>query len=267
MYNIVNTLMIGILTLFLIGCSTDEAVGPGEGEGRLILYLSDAPTEIFTEVNVEIERVEIYSEQEGWLEVKGQTEVYNLLELTGGEMALLADVVITSDIYSSIRLHIGGGSHVVFQGQMLDLEISSGAQGGVELEHHMELQSGATIEILLDFDAHRSVTGSLATLVLDPVIRVESMEETGSIAGEVAPVDAYAVVIASQNADVVTSTYADEETGSFTLIGLAEGQYNIEVVARAGNYRTALIENITVEAGATVNLDPITLEVENDQDT
>lgn len=254
-----------LITLVLIGCSSDDPIGPDEGEGRITMYLVDAPAEIYSEINVEIGRVEIYSEQKGWVEIKGEAEVFNLLDLTNGNMAVLADVIVDADTYTRVRIHIGSESNLVIGGSVLNMSLSAGYQGGYEMEHQIELESGSTAEILLDFDAHRSVSGSVVTgFVLQPVIRIQAIDQAGNIRGRVVPIEAKAIVITSQNGEIITSTYANETSGEFKLVGLAQGEYDIEVVARAGNYETENEINVSVESRQTTELGTIELEV-NDQ--
>jgi len=264
-YSLQN-LIIGLICIFVAGCSSDDPAGPGEGEGRVVMYLADAPTNMYSEVNVEIERVEIYSEGSGWLEVRGEAEaeIYNLLDLTNGRMATLVEVNLEAGTYTRVRVHIGGGSNIVVDGNMVNVTIGSGFQGGVVLEQQIELQAGSTAEILLDFDAHSSVKGSMVTgFRLEPAIRIQSMERAGNISGRVSPVQARAVIVASQGGEVVTSTYADESSGEYKLVGLAEGTYDIEIVARAGEYETKKHTNVSVEARQTTNLGHTVLESNN----
>jgi len=89
------------------------------------------------------------------------------------------------------------------------------------------------------------------------------MDRAGNISGRVSPVQARAVVVASQEGEVVTSTYADEGSGEYKLVGLAEGTYDIEIVARAGNYETAIYSNVNVQARQTTNLGHTVLESED----
>ncbi len=253
-----------LFSLIVIGCDSDDPAGPTDGEGRMVMYLADAPAEMFTEVNVEIERIEIHSENSGWIEVKSEAAIYNLLELTNGTMAVLVDTNVEADTYTMIRVHIGGESNIVIEGSMADISISAGAQGGVDLNHQVELQAGATTEILLDFDAHRSVSGTLVGgFELEPVIRVQSMEKAGNISGRVLPVEARAVVIASQEGEIITSTHAEEDSGEYKLVSLAEGEYDIEIVARNDEYESEVFTNITVEAGQTTSLGTTELESNN----
>jgi len=259
--------LVMLFSLFFIGCESDDPAGPPEGQGRVVMYLADAPTDSFTEVNVEIESIEIYSEQKGWIELQTEAGIYNLLELTNGTMAMLVDVNVEADTYTMIRVHIGGESTIVVEGSMVDISIDAGAHEGIELVHHIELESGATTEILLDFDAHRSVSGSLVGgFVLDPVIRVQSMEEAGDVSGQVVPPEAKAVVIASQQGDIVTSTYADENSGEYKLVGLAEGEYDVEFVARSDGYETEVYSGVAVEAGQETELETVELENNDNYD-
>ncbi len=255
-YVTVITMMLGIV--LFIGCeSTSE---PGT-TGNFVLYLTDAPGE-FDEVNISVESVEVHRAEDGWIVINDVPEVYDLLELTNGVTAVLGEAVLDPGLYTQIRLMIGEESNVVLDGQTYDLEIPSGLQTGLKLVQSFQIEADYTYELLLDFDAHRSVNqlGAINEFVLQPAYRLQSIATSGSIAGSVEPAAARAVVTVYQGGEVVTTTYADEDTGDFKVIHLPEGNYSVHFEAREDGYGEHTMDNVSVSVGETTQLDPVDLE-------
>jgi len=255
-YVTVIAMLVGIV--FFIGCeSTSE---PGT-TGNFVLYLTDAPGE-FDEVNISVESVEVHRAEDGWIMVNDVPEMYDLLELTNGVTAVLGEAVLDPGLYTQIRLLIGNGSNVVLDGQTYDLQIPSGIQTGLKLVQSFEIEADYTYEMLLDFDAHRSVNqlGAINEFVLQPAYRLQSIATSGSIAGSVEPVEARAVVSVYQNGEVVTTTYADEDTGDFKVIHLPEGNYSLHFESREDSYGEYTMNGVSVNVGETTQLDPVDLE-------
>lgn len=244
----------------IMGC--DTATEPGT-TGSFVLYLADAPGE-FDQVNIAVESVEVHQAEEGWRTINSEPDTYDLLQLTNGVTAVLGEATLDAGLYTQIRLMIGEGSNVVLDGQTYDLAIPSGIQTGLTLVQSFEIEPDFTYELLLDFDAHRSVhqLGATNEFVLQPAYRLQPIATSGSIAGSVVPVEARAVVTVYENEDVVTTTYADEETGEFKVIHLPEGDYTLHFEAREEGYGEYTKDNVTVNVGETTQLDVVDLNQE-----
>jgi hypothetical protein len=255
-YLMILTLLIGFL--FFTGCDTSTEPGI---TGNFVLYLTDAPGE-YDEVNISVEYVEVHKADGGWITINNQPGTYNLLELTNGVTAVLGEAMLDAGKYTQIRLLIGEGSNVVLDGQQYNLFIPSGIQTGLKLVQAFEIEPDYTYELLLDFDAHRSVrrVGQSHEFILQPAYRLQSIATSGSIAGSVEPEGARAVVTVYENGEVVTTTYADEETGAYKIIHLPEGSYSLHFKAREEGYGEYTQNDVMVSVGETTTLGLVTLD-------
>lgn len=244
------------LTIFFLflryGCSSDPA-GP-VSQGRLTMYLTDAPAQ-YDAVNIVVSLVDVHSAGGGWYTVNDSTRTFDLLHLRNGATAVLGDALLNPGHYTQIRLVLGQGSTVVVNGQTYNLDIPSTA---IKLYHEFRIEPGTQYELLLDFDASRSIVNEAGMYRLKPTIRVEALSQTGSIAGVVLPAQAAALVTAL-SASAAATTYADT-TGAFTLMGLAPDFYAVNIMETQGSYRDTLLTGIQVTAGQTTNLGTITLQ-------
>jgi hypothetical protein len=254
-YITVALLLVGLG--FLISCDTME---PGS-TGNFILYLSDAPGE-FDEVNIVVESVALHKVEEGWITINNESRSFNLLELTNGLTAVLGEASLDAGRYTEIRLIIGDGSNVVIDGQPYNLQIPSGIQTGLKLVKTFEIDPDYTYELLFDLDAHRSVhqVGIAAAYTLQPAYRLQHIATSGSIAGNVQPIEARAVITVYQNGEIVTTTYANETNGDFKVIHLPEGEYSLHYEPRKAGFQEYTLNSVTVSVGETTVLEPADLE-------
>lgn len=250
------------------GCSIDST----PGMGTLEVKLHDAPAD-YDEVNVFIERVEVNNaenDEEGWQVISEPNQQYNLLELTNGVFEVIGETELEEGFYPQIRLILSReNNNVVVDGEVHDLFIPSGAQTGIKLNVNAEIEEGFTYTLLLDFDALRSVhkTGQSPVLdyILKPVIRASNEALTGNIGGVVSPIEARAAVFAIAGEDTLSSTYANEESGEFLLVGLEDGTYDVSVEPREEGFGSEYLENVEVTVGETTDLETIELTVENNE--
>jgi hypothetical protein len=203
---------LAIASLFTVavigGCSDDK-----EGTARLQVRMVDAPAD-YKAVNVDIQQVMVHTSEsageqdKGWIELTHINKgVYNLLELTGGVSALLAEGDLPAGKISQIRLVLGENNTIVIEEEELELKTPSSEQSGLKLKVHTVLEEGITYELLLDFDAARSVveTGN-NKYNLKPVIRTLAEAQSGAIQGIIDPAAANPVIFAIIGEDTV-STY------------------------------------------------------------
>jgi len=257
---------VGLFGLMLLnGCENDsssEGTMSTEGTGQIRMYLTDDPAE-YEEVNIVVTRVEVHlsgeGETGGWIVVSDSDAVYNLLELTNGANAILADDTLEAGHYTQIRLYLDEGSNVVVDGVTYDLTIPSGIQSGLKLNHPFDIEPETLYELTLDFDAEESIhqTGN-GTYMMDPVIRVQANAISGSIAGEIDPAESLSSVWIVAVEDTIT-TYADSISGAFVLSVIPEGTYDVTVTPTQGSYQDTTITDVVVIAQEETNLGIITL--------
>jgi hypothetical protein len=232
--------------LALGSCSREDVTSPevsSSASGRLRVYLVDAPA-AYEAVNISVVRVEVHRESSdstaGWY--------------------VLGDTMLPPGSYSQIRLIIGDGSNIVVNGSSHPLEIPSGPQTGLKLIHSFVIVPYALYEVIVDFDAGRSivVTGN-GRYKLKPVLRAQARQISGDIEGSVLPAVARSTVTTAVGLDTV-STYADTTTGYFRVRALPEGSYVLWISpADTATYRDTTVAGVTVTRGQLTNVGTINL--------
>lgn len=250
-----------MIALFAWGCST----GTDSGTGTMQVKMHDNPGD-YDEVNISVERVEVNRIQgdQGWETISEPNEVYDILELINGEFAVLADAELETGTYNQIRLILDDNNSVMIDGETFPLTVPSGAETGLKLNINAEIEEGVVYVLLLDFDADRSVVkrGVQDEYNLRPVIRATAEATTGNIGGSV-NVGATVRAILDANtadADTVSTTFTDGETGEFLLVGLEEKTYTVNFEPEDGDaYEGSEIDNVDVTIGETTDLGEVEL--------
>jgi hypothetical protein len=248
--------------IFIWSCS--DSTSPGSGQGQIKITMVDAPAG-FDQVNIVVTRVEIHTagadSNSGWFVINNNAASFDLLTLRNGASVVLGNTSLNVGHYTQIRLIIGTGSNVVVDGVSYPLEIPSGEQSGLKLNHAFEIQAGLLYELILDFDAGRSIvlTGN-GQYKLKPVIRVVPMVISGTISGKINPVIAADYVYAISGTDTA-GTIAEPITGSFKLMALLQGTYNVKVFSGNVAYNDTTIANVIVIAKQNTDLGTINLSL------
>ncbi len=252
-----------LLLLGLLGCSKDSATGNSNGsQGDIKIYLVDTPYD-YDAVNIVVTEVSVHlassDSVSGWMVINGTTRTIDLLNLTNGNVDILGTSRLDVGTYTQIRLKIGTGSNVVVDGQTHPLNIPSGAQSGLKLNHQFDIEANALYEVTLDFDASRSihVTGN-GQYQMTPVIRVIANVVSGSISGVVSPASATALVSTIVGSDSV-STYANVASGGFMLMALPAGIYSVTIYSGVDAYADSTLTGVTVVAQQNTNIGTIVL--------
>lgn len=253
----------------LVSCSSDDS-SSSEDSARVAVRLTDAPGD-YKHVFVEVEDVMIKTtaeggEEEGWVSLEGvNTGVIDLLSLTGGVTELLVDTEIEAGYVHQLRLVLGDNNTIVLDDDTeaeYVLKTPSGQQSGLKVMINQELEAGENYTFIMDFDVDKSVvaTGS-GTFNLHPVIRVAAEANTGSIIGSVHPTTEQ-VLVTAQSGSLHASAYTDVN-GNFQIHGLPAGTYKVTATPPAGlGLNIAVKNNVTVGAGADVNIETLYLDVQ-----
>jgi hypothetical protein len=123
----------------------------------LSISLTDAPGN-YDSVLVDITGVEVHTDAGGWQSLAVDTGIYDLLQLQNGiDTVLATPQSVPSGLISQVRLMLGDSSRVVVSGVSYPLALSSQDITGLKCNLHDTLQPNTTYEILLDFDADRSI--------------------------------------------------------------------------------------------------------------
>lgn len=250
-------------TLFVFGCA-DNTTDPPSGKGEIKITMIDAPAD-YDAINIVVSRVEVHQSgadsSNGWIVINNTPSTYNLLELRNGASVILGDSVLDAGHYTQIRLILGTGSNIVVNGVTYNLDVASGTQTGIKLNHEFDIQSDVVYELTLDFNAERSIvlTGT-GQYKLSPVIRLVPKVISGTISGLINPMNNGAFISIISGTDTV-GTVQDTTTGSFKLMAIIQGTYDVRITSGNLIYNDTTITNVNVVATQNTDLGTINLSL------
>ncbi|WP_335967108.1 DUF4382 domain-containing protein [Galbibacter sp. PAP.153] len=264
-----SLLMLLAILFVATSCSDDDDTNtdiPSDEMSNVTVKLVDAPGD-YEKVNVDIQDVLINrtdDDESGWESIgEINAGVYDLLELTGGASVILAENEIAAGEIEQLRLVLGDNNTVVVDGEELPLDTPSAEQSGLKIKFDdVELDGGYSYEIILDFDAEKSVVeaGESGKYILKPVINASTEVNSGRIAGAVVPTD-YQVLasVVTEEQDTIT-TYTDD-SGIFVLNGVPAGTYEVVLTPdEASGYAEVTVPDVAVENGEVADIGSIELE-------
>lgn len=188
-------------------------------------------------------------------------KTYNLLDLVNGVTEAIGSGEFSAGQYNQVRLIIGNSpelennllgkphpeaNYVILKdgaNTTEPLKIPSGFQTGIKLVHPFTVGEGEIKELVLDFDASRSVVkaGNSGKYILKPTIKVHEEEDKIDIGGTVTddagtPAPLAGVQVSAQISDGLSATVVrttissdgDDDAGEYLLTLLSPRQtYNI----------------------------------------
>ena len=264
------TWLMGLLVaVFIAGCGSD---GGGTQPGTLSVSMTDAPACGFDAVNVTVSKVRVHQSSSASEDAAGWTDItltparkINLLNLndpTQPNFALesLGEAPLEAGHYTQLRLVLvpnSGGppfaNSVVLSGQSTEIAVDtpSAIHSGIKLIHQFNVASGQRVDLLLDFDACKSiVTHKNGTYKLKPVIKVIPFVLNG-IDGFVYNTLPNVIVSAQMNGDIVRTTVPNPATGKFFLAHF-DAPANYDVVITADGHATAVIAAVPVQSSTSI---------------
>ena len=262
----------------LAGCGGG---GADTGSGTLRVSLTDAPAcGGYDAVYVTVSKVRVHSSatapetQGGWSDIDiVPPKRVDLVTLANGVLLELGQTALPAGKYQQIRLVLADNATTPMAnavmptgGAQTELDTPSGQQSGIKLQANVDVPAGQTVDVVLDFDACRSVVkrGNSGHFNLKPVIAVVPMVSAGAISGYAvgAPPAPNVKVSAQVNGTVVKETVV-AAGAQFRLSPIAAGTY--DVVFTADGSTTRVISGVpAVTAGDTVmstSAAPVTLPV------
>lgn len=169
-----------MLFLTLIAVSTTQANGLNNSEkpgskinGNLQVKISDSKTNSFGIV-IEITKVEIYSEKNGWIALNDYQQSIASAGFTKGNESLLANAEIPVAVYSKLRLTFGTTNSIYTvsgnESRTSYLSFANNAERSVEIDINQQILPGKNNTIMIDFDTSTSVSVSDDTYFIQPVM-------------------------------------------------------------------------------------------------
>ncbi len=225
--------------------------------------LTDAPAD-YEQVNVEILSLLYHTTENGWEEINNfNSGIYNLLDFRNGTDTLLGNAELPPGKLTQLRLILGNQNTLLIDGQIRNLSVPGGQQSGIIIPINIELIQGVSYNILLDFDAARSVKPRPNGYNLVPVIRVIDEEKSGRVQGHILPLEARAVLYVQNPSDTITAFTGDD--GFFMVRGVKPGTYQVRVEPQSG-YKGVTRKNVLVVSGSVANMGFMVLEEGDEED-
>jgi hypothetical protein len=279
-YKSLTWLMGFLLTVFIAGCSSDG--GGSTQPGTVGVSMTDAPACGYDEVNVTVSKVRVHQsgsaddKAAGWTDITlDPPRTINLLNLndpTKLNFALesLGETSLGAGHYTQLRLVLEdnngnqpSANWIVLTGQnptnKIPLETPSAIRSGVKLIHQFTVNSGQRVDLLLDFDACKSIvrTGS-GKYILKPVIKVipfalngiEGFVDKQSFVNQ-SLLGKNIMASAQFNGEIVRATVVNTDTGKFFLAHLDPGN-DYDVVITADDHATAVIVGVPVSPAPSI---------------
>jgi hypothetical protein len=262
--------LFAVASIMIAACGGSGGGSSGSGgTGTLSLSLQDAPaTEDYQAVYVTIKEVRVHKggsedNDASWETVASPNATYNLLELVNGVREELGLATLESGSYSQMRLILGqvpdSGINILSEAHPFpnyviekgtnavhELKVPSGYQTGIKIVKGFSINPNQTTELILDFDASRSVVkaGSSGKWLLKPTIKVLELIDYALIKGLITGngTDAEGAMVSTQHhtpgasdlkdqVAVQAATITDEDGEYFLLV--EPGTYNVVVYKEA----------------------------------
>lgn len=270
-----------LVTIFVAGCGSG---GDGGGRataqpGTLGVSMTDAPACGFDEVNVTVSKVRVHQSDNASENAAGWTDItlnpprkINLLNLndpTQPNFALdnLGETSLAAGHYTQLRLVLDRNTgqslanSVVLENTTTEIALvtPSAVQSGIKLVHQFDVGSGQRVDLLLDFDACKSIvkTGN-GKYILKPVIKVipyalngiEGFIDKTSFVNQ-SLVGKNAIASAQFDGEIVRATVVNTDTGKFFLAHLDPAN-DYDVVITADDHATAVIAKVPVDDAPSI---------------
>jgi len=249
-----NMLFLCLLFGFSLAACGGSGGGDGGGQGTISTSLTDSSTDEYQAVYVTIARVDVHHDGNGtWQTVAEPNKTYNLLELVNGVRESLGIATLDAGHYTQMRLIISetrqaghpSANYVIdLNNDVHELKVSGGTNTGLKVVNGFVISENQKTELILDFDAMRSVVkaGSSGQYLLKPTVKAFESEDYAIVSGWVTdagtspavPLDG--AMVTAQVTDAAQPDAKDQvviEAGTLTdmngeyALFLAPAEYNL----------------------------------------
>lgn len=261
---------LGLVAAGLAACG-----GGGSGgaqQGTLKLAMTDAPACGYDHVYVTVTKIRVHQSADagtndaGWSELAIAPRRIDLLGLTNGVLQELGSLPLPAGSYQQIRLVLADNpsnptpSHplanaLVPSGSTSEIALTTpnGQQSGFKLKANFDVTGGQVADMVLDFDACKSVVkaGNSGNYNLKPVVAV-IRRLTTEIVGYVDPTLALHTVVSTRDPDNnLRATVPDATMGKFVLAYLPEST-NYTVVVAGRDLTTVAVTGVPVSIASGI---------------
>lgn len=253
---------IGALTAVAAAATLVACGGSGSSasaDGTLKLAMTDSPGCGYDHVYVTVNKIRIHpsasatDSDSGWREITvTPAQRVDLLSLTNGALQELGQLPLPAGRYEQVRLVLDSAplaNALVLSGTTHEIALTtpSGQQSGYKLQAHFDVTGNQVADMVLDFDACKSIVraGNSGHYNLKPVVAVTERLTT-QIEGYVDPAIAASVVVSTRDpANQLRATVPDSMTGKFVIAYLPESP-NYTVTISGSGRTTAAVTGVPV---------------------
>jgi len=233
--------------------------GSSASTGTLQLAMTDSPGCGYDHVWVTVTKIRVHKSgtatdaDSGWQEViVPSVRKIDLLSLTNGALQELGSLPLPAGRYEQVRLVLSDATlanSLVLSGTNNEIELRtpSAQTSGYKLKAHFEVTNNQVADMVLDFDACKSIVraGNSGNYNLKPVVAVTKRLST-QIEGYVDPAIASSVVVSTRDPDnQLRATVPDSTTGKFVIAYLPENT-NYTVTISGTGRTTAAVTGVPV---------------------
>lgn len=266
--NFIGLLMVLLSVSFLTSCEKNPDVSKTnetdlQTEKATVEVMVSGEASHYDAVNLDIQKLELYSDVDGWISIPlTKPGVFSLSGTGNGNDIMLGAAKVNSGKISILRMIYGNNNTIVVEGVSYPLTILINPATGIEMNYEAQLESGKVFRLMIDIEAFQSVysTGH-GKYFLKPYFRLFSEASSGSISGSVYPAEAMPVagVYNSTDSDTPIMLAIPDAAGHFLIRGIRPGNYEVIFKARASGYTDVILKNVTVSKSKLTELDAVYL--------
>ena len=221
--------------MYYSGQDETPSVDEQSQSGSLYVSVTDATLDInnISEIDMEIEKVEVYSEEKGWVTISDDSKIYPLLALKdSGKAKLHGWKDIDAGTYSRVRVTLGDTNVRTKAGSTIKVVIPSSQ---VVSNSTVVVNGNEKSHITLDFLADRSLHIAAGNkYIFTPVINSEARSNA-----QIAVASDEMVTVSGGKVDSQTKVGVDLQGSSRTNFELnTSGTSKLEVKSTSGNIIT-----------------------------
>ena len=242
--------------------------GDGSSSGTLSVSLSDSTLPGFRAIYVTVDEVHAHrSDGDGWVTVGTPSKTVDLLTLINGVREELGVAELATGHYTQLRLLLGSSPDASLNllsqphpyanyfiddtDTAVELKVPSGLQTGIKIVNGFNINENQTTELILDFDAMRSVVkaGSSGKWLLKPTIKVLDTASYSIASGTVrdgADAGIEGVMVSAQSFDETAADERDKVIVEAATITDADGNYKLFLAP--GNYNLVAFRSSASDA-------------------